>query len=171
VPRPKARASSDTARVVLRAPPSILKSSLFLTIQVLREAARVRDREFPDARLRFPHRGVLACLQEGDGLSQREVADRLRIDPSDLVKVLDDLEGWSMVTRRRDKSDRRRQLLELTAEGRKAAREHDEVVAEAESWFLRPLTKPERKQFRSMLERIFADLVARGGDKKGPPLT
>ena len=34
--------ATETAKVVLRVPPSILKSSLFLTIQVLREAARVR---------------------------------------------------------------------------------------------------------------------------------
>ncbi len=161
VPKKNARPSPAAAAVALRAPPSLLRSSLFLTIQVLREAARARDRAFPDTRLRFPHRGVLACLEEGEQLSQRNVAEKLRMDASDLVKVVDDLEGFGMVARRRDPSDRRRQLLTLTAEGRKAAREHDAVVAEANDFFLNPLSKIERKLFHAMLERIYADLVAR----------
>jgi DNA-binding MarR family transcriptional regulator len=48
----------------------------------------------------FPQFCVLACLEEFGGGSQREISDRLRFDPSDLVEFVDGLEEAGFVRRR-----------------------------------------------------------------------
>jgi DNA-binding MarR family transcriptional regulator len=135
-------------------------------IQVLREAARVRDQTYPREKMRFPHHGVLACVLDAGPLSQKEVGLRLRFDPSDLVTVIDELEAWGLVVRRRDPDDRRRQLVELTAAGRRAVQQHGAVVEEANDFLLAPLSATERKHFHAYLQRIHAHLVAR---QREPP--
>ncbi len=155
----KGRRDGKSDAFVGDVPPRLLRSTLFLVLQVIREAARLRDERFPEAKLRFVHRGILACLEESGPCSQTDVARRLRVDASDLVKAIDALESWGMVLRRRDTADRRRQILELTPAGKRGAAEHDLVVDAANELLLGALTKAERKAFHAMLERIRARLV------------
>lgn len=142
-------------------PPRLLKWPLFLMIQVMREAGRLRDLEYPTERLRFAHHGVMACLADEGALAQKDVALRLRIDPSDLVKVVDLLEEEGLVTRTRDPHDRRRQLLDLTDAGRITFAERELVLDEANAFLLAPLSPEERVQFEEMLRKMRASLVSR----------
>ena len=130
-------------------------------LQVMREAGRLRDLEYPTERLRFAHHGVMACLADEGALAQKDVAQRLRIDPSDLVKVVDLLEGEGLVTRTRDPLDRRRQLLELTEAGRAAFAERERMLDEANARLMAPLSAEEQHQFEAMLRRMRASLVER----------
>lgn len=60
----------------------------------------------------------LVHLQEtGGGISQKELAVRVRVDGSSLVWALDILEREGMIERRRDDSDGRARLIHLTANG------------------------------------------------------
>jgi DNA-binding MarR family transcriptional regulator len=63
---------------------------------------------------------VLVCIDELTHASQQQVADRARIDRSDLVKVLDHLQQQRLIARERDPDDRRRHVLELTQAGQRA---------------------------------------------------
>src|SRR5579875_1338462 len=63
---------------------------------------------------------VIVCIDELIEASQQQVADRARIDRSDLVKILDGLQDRGLVARERDPDDRRRHVLELTPAGRRA---------------------------------------------------
>jgi DNA-binding MarR family transcriptional regulator len=51
---------------------------------------------------------VFACLAEQDGLSQQQVCERAQVDRSDMVRLIDELERNGLVTRSRDRVDRRR---------------------------------------------------------------
>jgi DNA-binding MarR family transcriptional regulator len=82
---------------------------------------------------------VLTVLAAGVPLSQQEAADRLRVDRTTMVSLVDALEAKGLVARRRSADDRRKNIVELTGTGltclRGAALARDEVDRE----FLAPL--------------------------------
>ncbi len=61
---------------------------------------------------------VLASSVVGEQLSQQELAKRLGMDPTMLVKAIDDLEARGLVERRRFAADRRQHRLDLSQAGR-----------------------------------------------------
>ena len=50
-------------------------------------------------------------------MSQHGLADTLSLDPTNVVGLLNELEDRSLVTRRRDPTDRRRHIVELSRRG------------------------------------------------------
>lgn len=98
--------------------------------------------------------GVLRAVAEGGPVSQRAVSDRLTMDPSDIVTLVDILERAGLVTRERDTTDRRRYALNITLEGKLAVARLAEVAEEAGEAVLAPLTDTERAQLREMLSRV-----------------
>ena len=61
---------------------------------------------------------VLVWIDALGGPSQQQIADRVGIDRSDFVKLLDQLEERGLIGRERDPADRRRHILSLTQAGR-----------------------------------------------------
>ncbi|WP_019142775.1 MarR family winged helix-turn-helix transcriptional regulator [Noviherbaspirillum massiliense] len=64
---------------------------------------------------------VLMIGRLGDGVRPGTVADALGLEPSSVVRVLDQLVDAGLVERREDANDRRAKTLHLTAEGRRCA--------------------------------------------------
>ncbi|MBQ9197449.1 MAG: MarR family transcriptional regulator [Clostridia bacterium] len=64
---------------------------------------------------------VLQLLDAGD-ISQKDLQDRLQIQPGSVSELITKLEFKGLLIRRRNESDRRKVLLSLTEEGRQAAR-------------------------------------------------
>ena len=56
--------------------------------------------------------------QIGDGVRPGEIANALGLDPSSVVRVIDQLTAAGIMTRKEDESDRRAKLLSLTEDGR-----------------------------------------------------
>ena len=99
---------------------------------------------------------VLSFARAADGLSQQELSERLGIDPTIVVGLIDALEARGLMTRRKDPADRRRNLLGLTAAGRAV---HDKAIAaarRAEDAFLRPLSASQRRTLRTSLRAVMA---------------
>ena len=97
---------------------------------------------------------ILHRLEQGGSAHGRELSRALRLHPSNLVALLDQLELDGLIARRRDPRDRRRQLIKLTPAGTRRLRRAEEAVAEAERELLSPLTPEERLELHSYLERI-----------------
>jgi DNA-binding MarR family transcriptional regulator len=98
--------------------------------------------------------GILRLLRVAAGLSQQELATRLKIHPSRLVAILDKLEKRGFLERKANPEDRRLYSLHLTRGGeegldsiRKVAREHQEAL-------LGTLTSEERETLGVLLTRI-----------------
>lgn len=108
---------------------------------------------------------VLHHLQQAGPPSQQELGSALRINPSNLVGLLDALEGDGLIVRPRDPSDRRRHLVELTAEGRRRLAEAKRAVTAAERDLLAPLTEVERVQLKGVLERLASHTCAATGGR------
>jgi DNA-binding MarR family transcriptional regulator len=98
--------------------------------------------------------GVLQTVAALEPVSQREVSDRLLLDPSDLVSLVDILEKAGLVERRRDPADRRRYALEITRAGRTAVRRLELVARDAGEAVLAPLDEAERQLLGHLLQRV-----------------
>ncbi|MDR7275223.1 MarR family winged helix-turn-helix transcriptional regulator [Catenuloplanes atrovinosus] len=80
--------------------------------------------------------GALRVLAGGEPASQLQVAQRLGIDRTTMVALLDELERKGIVVRRPDPEDRRRNIVALTEQGRRTFEAARAAHAEAESAFL-----------------------------------
>ena len=109
-----------------------------------------------EAGFRPPCMGVLAVVAGTGPVSQREISDRLGIDASDVVGVLDILEEAGLVERRRDPHDRRRHAVVLTSKGEWAAHRFDVLRSQAEARALGSLEPEERRQLGELLHRAVA---------------
>jgi MarR family transcriptional regulator, organic hydroperoxide resistance regulator len=95
----------------------------------------------------------LACGAD-EGMSQRDLAGALGLDPSQVVSIVDELAEAGLVERRPSESDRRTKLVAPTAGGRAAARAAQRSTAEAHAAVLDPLSDGERDQLRDLLSRL-----------------
>ena len=75
----------------------------------------------------------LSDLSEAGPLSQQELGQALRINPSNLVGLLDLLEVDGLLERVRDPHDRRRHIVTLTAMGRRRLTRAWEAAEAAEA--------------------------------------
>ncbi|SDH43799.1 MarR family winged helix-turn-helix transcriptional regulator [Nonomuraea jiangxiensis] len=97
---------------------------------------------------------VLTVLGGPGPLSQLAVAQRLGIDRTTMVALLDALEGKRLVARRPHPDDRRKNVVELTERGRDTLEGATRVVDEAERAFLSSLPEGDARRLRELLERV-----------------
>lgn len=106
--------------------------------------------------LRVRQYSVLLAAAEADGMSQRDVAALLGLDPSQIVALVDDLEERGLVERRADLADRRARLVQATRQGRKLVLRAERAVREADEGYLGLLDAEERAQLGTLLGRLTA---------------
>lgn len=100
------------------------------------------------------HYAVLASLEEYGPGSQAELSRRSGIYRSDMVGVLNELAERGLVARAPDPGDRRRNVITITAQGRRHLRRLDKVLDDLHEELLAPLLPAERDQFVQLLTRL-----------------
>jgi DNA-binding MarR family transcriptional regulator len=98
--------------------------------------------------------GVLLTLAGSEASSQQQAAQRLGIDRTTMVAMLDTLEGKGLVSRHPDADDRRRNVVELTDAGQDILRRAMAATDDAEREFLVPLSPQAAQQLRNSLQTI-----------------
>ena len=98
--------------------------------------------------------GILLLLDSQGPESQQQAATRLGVDRTTMVAFLDSLEERGLVARRPDPDDRRRNLVGLTAEGRKAMKRGKKASDRAEAELLADLGERDAAKLRELLSRI-----------------
>jgi len=135
-------------------PPELVASSTFL-LKRLGYAAKERSLAAYEREGLHPyHFAVLIALEAGPHETQGAIADVLGYDRGQLVGLLDELEEKGLLERRRDPKDRRRHLVQLTAEGKRKLRRLRTLAREIEDEFLSPLSGPERDELHALLLRL-----------------
>ncbi|WP_329482461.1 MarR family winged helix-turn-helix transcriptional regulator [Kribbella sp. NBC_01484] len=121
------------------------------------QSQRLVRQHMTDAGVRTLHYHVLASLADDGEAVQATLADRIVLDRSDLVTVLDELEALDYVVRRVDPADRRRKIVAITATGKKQLVAMDQLIYAAEAELLEPLSASERKTLLELLGRLTAE--------------
>jgi MarR family transcriptional regulator, temperature-dependent positive regulator of motility len=91
--------------------------------------------------------------ERGDSVTQQGLGQTLHLDPNNCVILLNDLEGDGYVERRRDPTDRRRHIVEMTPAGRRALEEAEIKLETVEGQVLGNLNAAERSQLRDLLAK------------------
>jgi DNA-binding MarR family transcriptional regulator len=142
--------------LVARPPRALVASTSHL---LKRLGFKIKDRSidaFEGTGLSPMHYGVLVLLEEDPRETQATIADALGYDRSHLVGLLDELEKGGLIERRRDLEDRRRHLVSLTPEGKKALARLRAIVTGVDDEFLAPLDADERATLHQLLLKLAA---------------
>ena len=98
--------------------------------------------------------GLLTLLEAEGPASQQRLADRIDVDRTTMVALIDALEEKRLVKRHKDPSDRRAYVLEVTAAGHKRLRDALNAVERAEQQALAPLSAAEAATLTRALQRL-----------------
>src|SRR5438309_11060576 len=102
-----------------RIPEELISSPVFLLKRLGFKAKELHFDAYSEAGIHPYHYAILATLAEGERETQGAIADALDYDRGQLVGLLDEMEEQSLVERRRDPDDRRRQVVAMTPHGKK----------------------------------------------------
>jgi DNA-binding MarR family transcriptional regulator len=100
---------------------------------------------------------ILSCLDEFGPAVQKDVAARLGLDSGDLVAFLDGLQDSALITRERDRGDRRRQILTITDSGRKLLGRAEDLLGDEAKGPLGTLTAKQRADLYKLAVTVLAE--------------
>jgi DNA-binding MarR family transcriptional regulator len=100
--------------------------------------------------------GVLLAIDSTEPASQQEIAQRMGVDRTTMVAIIDALEAKGIIARHPDPEDRRRNVVELTPTGQDMLRQAITASDAAEAQLLAPLSPAESQQLRDLLARVLA---------------
>jgi DNA-binding MarR family transcriptional regulator len=126
----------------------------FLLSQVGAHAANCFAEKLAKIDLSPPHAGILRKLAADEGLGQQALATHLRVMPSRIVVLIDELEGKGVVERRRSAEDRRNHHLFLTSKGRSVLADLSQIAAAHENELCRALDGKEKSQMAALCRKI-----------------
>jgi DNA-binding MarR family transcriptional regulator len=110
--------------------------------------------------MRFKPYMTLGFIRDHPGVTQQEIETTLFMDANSVVLILNELEATQFSIRRRDPTDRRRHIVEVTSAGRRALERADKARESLEDEVLANLSGEERKTLRRLLERVLQNLFS-----------
>lgn len=105
--------------------------------------------------------GVLRVIAAGRSSSQQDVAGVLGVDRTSMVALLDALEARGLVSRAPSESDRRRNVVVLTASGRGLFQSAEAAAVDAESAFVAALGSTGAARLRRSLRVLLEPETSR----------
>jgi DNA-binding MarR family transcriptional regulator len=96
---------------------------------------------------------TLSYLRDYREVSQQALTEGLCIDTNYCVMLLNDLESSGLVERRRDPADRRRHIVTMTEQGRKALHQAEAAQQTLEDEILGALNSEERSTLAHLLRK------------------
>ena len=135
-------------------PPSMRDRVPFLIYRAAEESHALANDMLAGIGLSARQVGILTLVTELAPMTQKALADALRIDRTTMVALLDDLEAKGYVERQRHPRDRRAFLVHPTESGRTAKVEAVRILDEQQRRFLAPLTPAETRQLTDLLTRL-----------------
>jgi len=97
---------------------------------------------------------VLAALEEYGALSQIDIGRRLELDRNDVHGILNRLQDRRQVVRHADPADRRRNVVTLTAAGRRHLERLERHAGAVQDELLAGLGAAERQQLQALLAKL-----------------
>jgi len=137
-------------------PPSMRDRVPFLLYRAAEVSHALANEMLGELALGARQVGILTIITEVGPMTQKALADALRIDRTTMVVLLDDLEKRGLVVRGRHPKDRRAFLIKPTRTGRKLKVAAVKILNEQQEIFLAPLTSSERNAMAAALKKLNA---------------
>ncbi|MEV5026155.1 MarR family winged helix-turn-helix transcriptional regulator [Paenibacillus sp. LPE1-1-1.1] len=103
---------------------------------------------------------LLMCLDEHDGITHKDLAQRTDKDPANITRLVDQLERKALVKRAANPNDRRSQLLYITETGRTSAHELAPIEANYVQQMLTDISDEEIQAFMGFMAKINKNAAA-----------
>jgi DNA-binding MarR family transcriptional regulator len=132
---------------------SISQDLGFLLAKLHAVGSVLNNRALAEFDLKERSYSVLILANSGLEPTQREMADFLSLDPSQIVALLDELEKRSLVARAPGKLDRRAKTVTATAKGGKLLQRAGDAARRAEAEVLEGLPAEESAQLKALLRK------------------
>jgi MarR family transcriptional regulator, lower aerobic nicotinate degradation pathway regulator len=132
---------------------TVTHQSLALVNHLARVSRRGSEAALAPLGLRPLHLVALTLLRDHGSATQQALAETMRIDPSNLVGLLNDLEREEFLVRQRDPGDRRRHIVELSQAGRASLERAERALAAVQDDVLGTLDDDERATLHALLLR------------------
>ena len=127
----------------------------FLLAWVSGEVVRAANASLAPEGLRVRQYSVLQLARDfPDGVSQRQLARELGLDPSQIVSLVDELAAAGLVERRPAATDRRTRLVTATEAGERKLAYAAELAADGVRDALKALSEDEQETLRALLARV-----------------
>ena len=107
---------------------------------------------------------ILIILHENGGMTQRELTERIGIQPGSASEVIKKLESAGLIQRQNSSSDRRTVDITLTPEGRIQAEEAAAQRKQRHQEMFSCLSEEEKKSLLELSEKLNADWAVRYRD-------
>ncbi len=104
--------------------------------------------------LTLSHLEVLLCLNQEEGISQQDLAERLLLTKGNICVIVQKLEAAGLIERRTDPDDQRLHRLYLAEAGKEKLREVMPEHVDLHRRVLKHLSLPEQKTLHELLCRI-----------------
>ena len=102
---------------------------------------------------------TLMCLWEEEGVTQKEISDKARVQRSTTTRTLDKLEALGLIERKADPNSRRVFKIFLTDKGRKLEEELLPIPLSLTKKFLEPLSANEQEDLIRILQKLVKTIV------------
>src|SRR5215471_4787381 len=137
------------------ATPALLKEKpTWLITQISAHAHRLLTERLATARARGYHFRLLAALEEFGPASQASLGRHTEMDRSDVAAAVSELASQQLVRRATDQTDRRRNIITITATGRAHLARLNTLLADVQDELLAPLSPGERQALAGALTRV-----------------
>lgn len=104
---------------------------------------------------------ILIILNETGGMTQRELTERIGIQPGSASEVIGKLESAGLIWRSPSETDRRTTDVQLTEAGRRLAEEAGEQRKTRHQEMFSCLSEDEKKELLKLIEKLNADWDSR----------
>ncbi|MDP7233841.1 MAG: MarR family transcriptional regulator [Alphaproteobacteria bacterium] len=101
---------------------------------------------------------VLMHLWQEDGLTQKELSNRVRIEAPTMVRTLDRMERDKLVVRKRSDADRRQIHIRLTAKGKALRSSLSSLSNQVDKVALSGLSKKDKEKLQALMGKVIKNL-------------
>ncbi|MFB9216465.1 MarR family winged helix-turn-helix transcriptional regulator [Vibrio sinaloensis] len=122
------------------------------------DAAKSFDAELKQHGLTIALWPTLMCLWEEEGVTQRDIARKSKVENSTTTRTLDKLENLGLVERRADPTSRRSFRIYLTEQGRALEKQLISIPAGINQSYLSALDDAEQKELIRLLQKLVANV-------------
>jgi len=126
-------------------------ASSVLIAQLARGMRRRIEQAIEPLGLRPRELHALQHLRERGPSPQQTLVELLGIDATNLVAILNSLDNAGLIERHRDRTDRRRAIIELSPGGQRLLADLDRALLEIDDEVFAPLTLTERQTLNALL--------------------